>query len=433
MILVPFLYFTGLTFFWWKKHQGMDICVYMSALYAFISLCAVIIVTFDLLAEAGILFDRYDYEIGVVPTLLYCLLLTLGMLPFSFIYRNDIQTVKRSDSWILDATCWLLFFVFLLNVYLIIDSTAEILAGDLSNVRQDHYNGIQSPAEIKAESLPIYIRLFFWFNTSTCLALPLFFYYSCFTNRSWWFKLMVFCTSLSMPLSGLQVADRTEFTLFGMMFIYCLIFFWKFLSKRFKYGIMAVGTPMIGLIITYLVAVTQARFSENSKDDEKAYASVVQYAGQSFLNFCYFWENGRFEYISPEREFPMTWHLLFHVDSNADRRAVREAEQGFFMSVFATYIGDVMLDLSPVGVIVWSIGFVLICLLLIRYSHREVYDMGDVLAIFMLAVVPIFGVFYYRYYSYMSFFNFSLVAIIYFTHKVKIVIHPTEKQTPNDI
>jgi len=427
MIVVPFIYFTGLTIYWWQKHQGLDICVYMSALYAFTSLCTILIVLLDLLEEAGILFDRYDYEVNVLPTIYYCTLLTLGMWPFSLIYRKEIKPLSASSSLILECVCWLLFFVFLLNVYLIIDSTVEILSGDLSTVRQDHYNGIESPAEIKAESLPIYIRLFFWFNNSTILALPLFFYYSCFTDRAWWFKVMLFMTSLSMPLSGLQVADRTEFIFYGLMFIYCMIFFWKFLSRRFKRGILALGVPLIGVILIYLVAVTQARFAKNDRDDEKAYASVLQYAGQNFLNFCFFWEHGRFEYISPEREFPMTWHLLFHVDSNPDRRDVRAGQQGFFMSVFASYLGDVMLDLSPIGALIWMLGFTFLNLLLIRYAHREEYDIGDVLAVFVTATIPIFGIFYYRYYSFTYFFLYAIIVVLLLVHKVRFVYDASDK------
>lgn len=431
MIVVPFIFFLSLTIIWWKKHQGFDICVYMSALYTFTAFMCIIVVKADLLGDAGILFDRYNLEIGIVPTLFYCFLLTLGMLPFSMVFRKDIKKIQTSSSFILEMVCWMLFFVFLLNLYLIVDSTVEILSGDLSTVRQDHYNGIQSPAEVKAESLPIYIRIFFWFNTSTILALPLFFYYNCFTNRPWWFKFILLLTSLSVPLSGLQVADRTEFIFYGMMFIYCLIFFWKFLSRHFKMGLVCMGTPLLLVVLIYLGAVTQARFSGDG-DDEKVYESTFQYAGQNFLNFCYFWENGRFDILSPEREFPMIWHTLYHVDSNADRRSDREGEEGFFMSVFATYMGDVMLDLSPVGVIIWAVGFAFLSLVLIRYSHREEYDIADVLVLFTLAAVPIFGIFYYRYYSFVYFFMFALLAVLYIVHKVNIVLSTKDANIDNN-
>ena len=426
MFLIPAIYFTLLTAYWWIRHQRLDVCVYMSALYALTAWCAVPVVMGGMLDEAGILFDEYNLELGFVPTVLYCALLTLGMLPFSYIYGHDIKEVKQSSSIVLECCCWLLFAVFLLNFYLIVDSTVEILSGDLSSVRNDHYQGIQSPAEVKAESLPVYVRYLFYFNTTTILALPLFFYYSCFTNRPWWFKTLLLATSLSMSLSGLQQADRTEFMFYGLMFIYCLLFFWKFLSKGFKRGLVFVGSPLMILVLIYLVAVTQARFAQED-DNQKAVESTLQYAGQNYLYFCYFWEYARSEYISPEREFPMTWHTLFNIDSSPERREVRSGEHGFFISVFATYIGDVMLDLSPLGAIIWALCYFLLCISIIRYHHREVFDVGDVLAIFVLAVIPIFGIFYYRYYSYFNFYLFALTFIIFIFQKLKVVYDSREQ------
>lgn len=419
MYAIPFVYFTALTIYWWKKHNGLDVCVYISSLYAIVSFCAVIIVLNGLLDSSGILFDEYNAEFGIAPTFLYCFLVTLGIIPFSLIYRKDIKKIPEPSSLLLEGFCWLLIAVFFLTIYLIADSTVEILSGDLSTVRADHNKGIESPADIKAETLPFFIRLFFYFNTSAYLALPLFFYYTCFSNRPWWFKALLLGTSLTIPLKGLQTADRTEFTFYGMMFIYCLIFFWKFLSAKFKRGMFIIGTPLVCTVLVYIVAVTQARFADDN-DNDGAYESALQYAGQGYLNFCYFWEHGKFQYISPEREFPMTWHTLFHVESNADRRAERSGEQGFFMSVFASYVGDIMLDLSPIGVIIWSLVFSLVAICLIRYSHREEYDIGDILAIFYMAGIPIFGIFYYKYYSFNCFFMLMSVVLLYIISKVKI-------------
>lgn len=420
MILIPFIYFTLLTIYWWKKHQGFDVCVYMSGLYAFTAFCNTMAVPLGLLGEAGILFDEYDLELGIIPTFLYCTLLTLGMLPFSFLYNKEMKKMNPPSSLVLEGCCWFLFVVFLLNFYLVVDSTAEILSGDLSSVRADHYNGIESPAEVKAESLPYVIRLLSYFNAATILALPLFFYYSCFSEKPWWFKTMLFVTSLSKPLMGFQSADRTEFTFFSLMFIFCLIFFKAHLSKKFKRGLIIAGVPLLLLVLTYLVAVTQARFATDN-DNDKATTSAIQYAGQNYLNFCFFWEHGKFEYIAPEREFPMTWHTLYDIDSNAERRSERSSQHGFFMSVFATYIGDVMLDLSPLGVIIWCSVFFLISICIIRYNHRQEYDVGDILMIFILAAIPIFGIFYYRYYSFQSFYMLIIAIAVYIVSKTKII------------
>ena len=91
------------------------------------------------------------------------------------------------------------------------------------------------------------------------------------------------------------------------------------------------------------------------------------------------------------------------------------------MSVFATYAGDVLLDLTPIGAILWCFALFLISLIIIRYSHRRIYDAGDILAIFFLAAIPIFGIFYYRYYSFDYIYELLPVIAVYILMKNKIV------------
>lgn len=413
MIIIPLIYFTLLTLVWWKRHQGLDVCVYMSGLYAVTLYCgAGVLLSDDMLGEGGILFEPYNLELGLLPTLLFCVLITLGALPFSLIYNKEIKSFKAPKPLFLDCFCWLLFFVFLLNFYLVADSTAEILSGDLSTVRSDHSEGILSPAEIKANSLPIIFRYILYLNHTTILALPLFFHYSCSSGKPWWFKVMLIATSLTKPIAAIQAADRTEFTFYVMMFVFCLIFYWHQLSNSFKRRLMLTSSPFAVIILLYLVVVSQARFGGNADDTEKTYEGAIEYAGQNYLNFCYFWEYGNFEKLTLERTLPFSTYVVLKVESNADRRSERSAEQGFFMSVFASYIGDVMLDLSPQGAVLWAAFFFLLCISVIRYSHPEELDVGDALSIFVLAAIPIFGIFYYRYYSPQYIYLFLSVIVI---------------------
>ncbi len=417
MIIVPFLFFTLLTIYWWYKHQGFDVCVYMSALYALTSLLAIIIVAGEMLDAGGILFDNYDLELNVVPTILYCALLTLGMLPFSMIYKKDIRDITTNNPLIIHALSALLFAVALLNLYLIADSTVEILSGDLSSVRSDHYKGIESPAQVKSESLPFILRFLYYFNVSTLLALPLAFYYMCFRKSQWWVVLILFFTSFSMPLAGIQSADRTEIVFYGMMFVACLILFSPHFSKKMKRA-MRIGTiPVAIAALVYFIVVSDARFN---KEEGGAEARAVQYAGQGYLNFCFFWEKGNTDYIAAEREFPLIAHYAFHIDNDDSRREMRSGQQGFFMSVFATYIGDVLLDLTPVGMFIWAGAFFFICCFIFKRPHREELSVGDLLAFFTLSIIPIFGIYYYRFMSMPSTFMILLVCAIMLLDKYKI-------------
>ncbi|MBR1548791.1 MAG: oligosaccharide repeat unit polymerase [Prevotella sp.] len=424
MILVPFIYFSLLTFYWWKKHEGFDVCVYMSGLYALTSFLAIIIVANGLLDGGGILFDNYDLELNVIPTVLYCALLTIGMLPFSMVYKKDLKKIYANNQLIVDLLSCFLILVALLNLYLVADSTLEILSGDLSTVRTDHYEGIESPAQVKAESMPYIFRFLYYFNTSTLLAIPLFFYYLCFGRRPWWFAFLLLFSSLSMPIAGIQSADRTEIVLYGMMFVTCLILFRPHLSKKVKTVLKIVSVPIALAAIVYFVVVSDARFS---KKDGGAATSALQYAGQGYLNFCFFWEKANTDYIAAEREFPLIAHYAFHVDNDDERRGVRSGQQGFFMSVFATYIGDVMLDLTPIGMILWVIAFFLIAVIILKYPHKEEMNIGEFLMFYVLSIIPVFGVFYYRLMSFTYTFMVILTVILYLTDKYKFIISTGEK------
>lgn len=418
MIFVPLIFFTVLALYWWRKHGGFDVCVYMSALYAFTSLMAVVIVLGGMLGAGGIAFDDSDLELGFTPTLLYCFFIGLAMLPFSLIYKRDLKSINVRMPLILDALCVILMLEALLNFYLVADSTLEILSGDLSTVRSDHYEGILSPAEVKVQSMPAILRFFYYFNASTILALPIWFFNLTCRKVNWIFNTLLLLTSLSMPLAGIQVADRTECVFYALMFIFCYILFSKFITRKVKRYISWIGCGLAAVVITYLFVVSVARFEDREGGTGQ---SMVQYAGQGYLNFCFFWENGKFEYISPEREFPLTWFYAFHVNNSPERRAERSGEQGFFMSVFASFIGDIMLDLSPIGMVIWVLFYFMACCLIIKSAHRKEMDISEVLVIFVAAVVPTFGIFYYRLYNRASSFLVIITLTLYLLSRYKIV------------
>lgn len=421
MIFVPFIYFASLLSYFIYKHKTvLDVCVYMAGLYTFTSLCAIIVVLMNRVDESGILFDEYNLKLGIVPTLLYCLTLTLSILPFSMIYNKDIKQITPTMPYVLDIVSIVLIGVALLNFYLIADSTLEILSGDLSNLRSDHYEGILSPAELKAEALPPILKLYYYFNISTILALPILFYNICFRKKFWIYNLLLFFTSLSCPLVGIQVADRTEFIFYALMLILCVILFHKFFTKKIKRMMAWATVPIASAFIVYLVAVSSARFDE--KVEGGASASALQYAGQGYLNFCYFWENAKTEYIAAEREFPLIAHTFARVDSNPQRRSDRTGQQGFFISVFPTFVGDIMLDITPMGMIAWVVMYFLVVCMVIKSSHRETFSIGEVILIFVMGVIPVFGIFYYRYCTFQYSLMVMIAVALFFSSKYKIVL-----------
>lgn len=417
MYFIPAIWFLSLTAWLWYKHQGYDACVYIASLYALVSTLAVIVITCDMLGAGGILFSNANAEFGVAPTLIYCVMLTITLLPFHLVYDKEIKEISVLSPFLLDCFGALLFVVSLINLYLVADSTMDILSGDLGALRNSIYAGEETLAQIKAESMPFAINFLYYLNPTTLLCLPILFYNMCFRKCHWWWHLLLFFTSLSMPIAGIQSADRTELIYYALMLIFTIILFRTHLTKGIKRAMYIIGAPIAILGVVYVTAVSQSRFE---KFEGGATTRNIQYAGQGYINFCYFWENANYEELAPEREFPLIYHYTKHIDSNADRRNERSGQQGFFMSVFASFLGDLMLDISPLGMIVWGLLYCLIGLLLIRQSHRKEFDISEILLLFLMACVQCFGIFYYRFFSFTYTFSIILAISYYIVSRYRI-------------
>ena len=311
MIFIPFTYFLLLTFYLWYKHRTFDVGVYMSSLYTFTSFCAIVIILGNMLEGSGILFDGWKADLGFIPTFLYCTLLTITIIQFSFIRTEKLTNITNNHPLLLFCFVLILLAQALLNVYLVADSTLDVLNGDLKAIRDSHYQEEMSLADLKTMSLPGPVQYFNYLNYSTILALPLFFYYSCIEKRSLWITGILLFISLSAPLKSIQAVDRAEIMLYGLMLLFCLVFFRNIFTPSIKRLIIWGGTPLLAIFSLYLSVVSSARFE---RSEEGTSGSVLQYAGQSYLNFCYFYDNANPDLIYPQREFPIVSHVVFKSD-----------------------------------------------------------------------------------------------------------------------
>ena len=418
MVFVPFIFFTILTVYWIYKRKEFGISQLLSSLYAICSLMAAILVLTDNVEGGGILWLGWKVEVNVISTLSYCLLIGLTLLPFSFIKLSNIKTITNTAPISLIILSALIVVVSFICIYIVADSTLDILSGDLKDVRNAFYEGEETPAEIKAKSMNYVFRILLYLNVATILALPLAFYYLCFYPKYWWWSLLLFFSSLSMPILGIQTVDRTEIVYWGLMFLYCIIFFHRFFTKGIKIALSVASSILSIVALVYLMAVSMARFEDS---DNGTFISMTQYGGQGFLNYCYFCENADFNLISSEREFPIFNHYVKKIDSTGDRRNERSAKQGFFISVFPSFAGDILLDLGPIGVVLWVIGYAILTIIIIREYYRNEFNVGEVLLLFVLVSVPLFGIFYYRFHTVNHGYVILVAIVFYFISKIKFV------------
>ena len=396
MQFVPLIYFSILTYYFWQKHKVIDLAVYISGLFVITSLCCVLMVAGGhLSADGGVLFDGWEPTFGVVPTVLYCGLVTLTIFPFSFIRPEKMENISNVHRFVIYGFTLFVIAQGLITFYLVGGFITDVLSGDFKALKDSYYSGDISPADAKMLTMPLPVQVMSLLVFMTLLALPLFFYYSCVEKRSLWITSPLLAVSLSPVLRAILVADRTEVVHYGLMFFFCLVFFQKFITRKVRNFFVVASIPAIAVALIYFIAVSSSRF-EN--EDEGTGGTLIEYAGQSYANFCYFYDNHNPELFYIERELPVTSFFIFK-NQYVDTKGERTAREGFFVGVFASHVGSWLLDTGVVGAILISILYAVVCCVVIGRYNRTEFDIGDVFMIFALGAVPTFGIFYYRYYT----------------------------------
>lgn len=417
---LPFIWFMGLTIHLWRKQHCIDVSVFLAAEYTLTALCAILCIHLGYLGGGGILYTDRDLQLNAVPTIIYCILHTILILPFCRLNPQHIKDISISSEKIFNWFAYFLIAVALLNLYIVADNVIQVLINkDFAAVRSAHYAGDKTLAEMKAESLPRIVGYFYYFNRTTILALPCFFYSLCFLNKKWWFNLCLLFCALSLPLYGIINADRTEIIFFTQCCCLCFFLFRPFIKRRQWKFLKRILIPLSVIIIVYIGAITIARFGDR---EYGAQSGALQYAGQGYLNFCYFFDNCNNKHIHTERMLPLTNKII---QDQIDYTLLREeisSEQGFFISVFATYLGDFLCDTGIGGMLLWALCFLVLLLLTIAKT-TDVISFGQMFWYYMMATIPMFGIFYYSYFSWLQVVCIIVCAIMsilfHFTFKVK--------------
>lgn len=396
MIFVPFLYFTFLTLFLWRKLKCINVAMFLSAEYALTGLCAVICVLMGWFDGGGIAYKSHNLELNILPTFLYCFLHTILILPFALYNPQKVNNITIKHPKLFEYFAYFLMAVALLNLYLVVDNVIQvILGGDFAEVRSEHSAGEETLYQQKMKGLPRLLGYFLYFKRTTILALPCFFYSLCCLQKSKLFNLLLLFASLSVPLSGIVTADRTEMIFYLQSFCLCVCIFYPFIKQYQRRFLCIILIPLGIVMVLYVGAVTISRFGDS---DQGAQGGAFQYAGQGYLNFCYFFDHCNDKHIHTERMLPLYNKITQDNIDYVELRDEISREQGFFISVFATYLGDFICDTGITGMLIWVVVFLLLELLTFPKALNNI-TYGQVFWYYMLATIPMFGIFYYPYFT----------------------------------
>lgn len=408
MFILPAVFFS-LFFFSSYQRKGLDLGGFLILVYIFSSIASIYL---HILApyEFGV---DYSFNISFVPTFVYVIMICIGILPFYIINTNikkPFKLISNIKYFNFIGYCYIALFFFL-SVFLWNDIINGIFQQSFADMRQEMHDGTLENAFSRQSS---FIGKLIGYGAA-CVGsgayfmIPFFFYSICFTNNKTYFNLLLLLSSLSSVIMGIIVIDRSTTVLWVMHLIISYFLFRPYLTSKSKTLLKKAVFIIGGFLSVYFVAVTISRFV---MADGGTSGGVIRYVGQSYLNFCNVWDNVDVYQYRINHIFPLTNDLFIHTDTETPNYITRNMEDNV-LNAFYTYLGFLYIDLDYLGAIVIPLLISLFSLSICdRIKHKKILCIRDLLYIYMLAIVPMFGIIAYFYRSYNTTLNLIFILII---------------------
>lgn len=351
MIYIPFIYFISIFLYYLRKRKCLDTGGIIMAIYIVGSLFSIIAYYTDLDIKR-----EFDRELQIIPTFLYLILLTLSILPF---YRMNSSSLRITDN--INHTVFLIigYALIVLNLVSFITSYDAILLSlseDFGDTRSAYYLEASYGTKTRLSQ-----SLFTYIISSASEFFPvllLFFFISSIKKiGGFWFRLLLILSSMTRVILSIIIAGRTQVIYWIMLFGILFITFWRQLENTVKIKFAIILSILLIPTSIYFILVTEARFGEG----EDAENSLVVYAGQTYPNFCKLYHHYSFKELTFDRVFPITTKYVFgHDFETTEYREKEESRIGMKTGIFFTYLGDAMLDFGVIGMIIYTVFYVLL-------------------------------------------------------------------------
>lgn len=394
MILIPFIYFTALFIYLRKKHDGIDVSAFLSLLYAFMSFFAIIIEIRGIYDINGVC-ERTPITFGAVFS--YCALLTLSIVPFSRLRSTTLKNITITKTMLYDVVSWGLILTFILTFFMLCSDLYTVLKSDLSEVRSlvygddegNHVSGLKwwlmLPSTLFSQFSPIAI-LFFYINVSQ-------------SRKSNLFNYMLLASSITPILSAILIAGRTQIIYWLLSYLLCFFLFRNQMNAEQRRIVVRPFLVFAGAFVLFFASVTLARFTSNTLDsDTNTLNSVIAYTGQAFINYNNFFNHYICHQISFNRIMPVSHYFVIDPGwTLKNYRAQIMSQTGMNIGVFYTFLGDLMVDLSKVGMTIFVLLFAGISTFLSRQEEDNSIPIYRMLLVQLLILIPLQGLFYYSF------------------------------------
>lgn len=364
MIFVPLFYFFLLLVVHYKKNgNNFDIACYILSIFSVSSFFSILYDTFKLRSN-----DSINYVISAEATFVYCVLITIGVLPFMLYPHTKMARMSPcKNPEILKFFAWVFFLWMFIYTIMSFDSLVKILTGNLGQMRMDHYNGLGESKWFA--NYPFILRVpinLFLLSTGSAWIL-LFFGFYCISVQKLPFKygLLYILASIVGIVRNVVSAGRSDMVYWLIGLGACCVFYYPYFSKKQWKSVKKYMYVLVGLFISYIFVATVSRFGEREMGTiGGSEGGFITYAGQSFVNFCFFWDTYTCPIPTLELIFPFTYSALgISTEGGAvGMQHMLSLVSGYNLGVFYTYIGQIAVASHNVVAVIYCIFHSLISL-----------------------------------------------------------------------
>lgn len=399
MVAVPFIYFSLFAYLLYKRNRKrFDIACYIFSIFAVSGFFSVLMVILGMVPlELG------SYQVSFTATIAYCGLITLCTYPFikySNIHIREIKPVRQTKLLKMMAVFFFLFFV--LDTVMNFNALYNVLTGDFGAYRAAHYEGDDQVSWVA--DYPYIIRLvvqYLHFIVGCPWILTfLAFYVVLIQKLKYKYGLMYLIASMIGIESNLLAAGRSDAIYWLIGVGACFIFFSPYINKvqRKKIGIVMI--PIIWAIIVTFLNATASKFEshEGAGGLDSGTTSLITYTGQSFLYFCFFFDNFTCPIPSLEAIFPYSYYLMRigHLGIVGLQNAISE-RSNYQVGVFYTFIGQIAVTSNNIVAIIYCFCITILSNSFVSKTFKRVIGLRMAYFYMLFASILFLGLFSHYY------------------------------------
>lgn len=220
--------------------------------------------------------------------------------------------------------------------------------------------------------------------------------------------------SLSVWSNEWNYFGRPQFhCILDYVFFCYVLFFPSDDGKKAKRKLLTFAMVVVGALVAYLAVMTIARFGDRDygSDITGTQGGLISYLGQSYINFCVYFDKFEPPFSHFGIIFPFTYQFILGIPSGGVviQQLMRELT-GFETGVFYTFIGHIIVGAGKTVAIIFCMVYTLISLIVTsRLTRHRAVAADQMYLYFALASVMYLGLFGYYYSS--SGTTFGLVAV----------------------